>query len=45
MLVISGACNEAELKSAKDLFSFGRVIGMTPIEAKHAVMFTKEKVK
>ncbi len=45
MVVISGACNEAELKSAKDLFSFGRVIGMTPIEAKHAVMFTKEKVK
>ena len=46
MAVISGANNEKELKSARDLFSFAVVLGMNPGEAKKALGFTKkEKIK
>ena len=43
MVVISGAENESELKSAMDLFSFAQAIGMTPGEAKRVLNFEKRK--
>ncbi|MEK6952336.1 MAG: RNase P subunit p30 family protein [Nanoarchaeota archaeon] len=44
MVILSGAKNRYELRSAKDLVSFGRVIGMTPGEAKKALNFDRKKV-
>lgn len=43
MVIFSGAKNELELKSAKDLVSFGVVLGMTPKDAKLALSFEKRK--
>lgn len=39
MIIISGANNIDELKAAKDMVSFGIVLGMTPGEAKKALNF------
>lgn len=44
MIIISGAMNKCELRAAKDLVSFGRIIGMTPGEAKKALNFERKKV-
>jgi len=43
MVVISGASDEYELKSARDLISFALVLNMTPGEAKTALNFAKRK--
>ena len=42
MVILSGAKNRYELKAAKDLASFGRVIGMAPGEVKNALNFEKK---
>ncbi|MAG19933.1 hypothetical protein CL618_00685 [archaeon] len=41
MIVFSFAENKKEMRDVKDLISFGRVIGMTPGEAKRALEFKK----
>ena len=42
MIVFSFAENKKEMRDVKDLISFGRVIGMTPGEAKKSVEFKKK---
>ncbi|MBI2499225.1 hypothetical protein HYV88_03195 [Candidatus Woesearchaeota archaeon] len=44
MVILSGAKDRYELRSTKDLASFGRVMGMTPGEAKKALNFERKKV-
>ncbi|MFH1592308.1 MAG: RNase P subunit p30 family protein [Candidatus Woesearchaeota archaeon] len=43
MMVFSGAKDENELKSARDIMSFGIVLGMTAGEAKKALSLEKRK--
>ena len=43
MILFSGAKNKFEMRSAKDLIAFGKVIGMTGIEAKKSLNFEKKK--
>ncbi|MEK6934700.1 MAG: RNase P subunit p30 family protein [Nanoarchaeota archaeon] len=42
MIILSGAKNKNELRAAKDLSSFGNVLGMTPGEVKKALNFEKK---
>ncbi|HLD15807.1 MAG TPA: RNase P subunit p30 family protein [Candidatus Nanoarchaeia archaeon] len=43
MALFSGAKNKFEMRSAKDLIAFGKVIGMTGSEVKKALNFEKKK--
>ena len=43
MVLCSFARNMYELKSASDLQSFGRLLGMTPLEAKKALNFSQAR--
>ena len=43
MVLFSGAKNKFEMRSAKDLIAFGRVLGMTGSEVKKALNFEKKK--
>lgn len=45
MAIFSGATNQYELRSAKDLISFGITLGMTPGEAQKTLNFKKKTIK